>query len=149
MTDGASDDIIVEVLSSVRTIAVLGASPKQDRASHRVMRFLIERGYEVVAVNPGQAGGTILDRPCYARLADVPHAIDMVDVFRRSEAIPRVMDEVLDLTPPPRVVWLQLGIVHEASARRARDAGLTVVQDRCPKIEFSRLAGRLDGVPAT
>ena len=132
---------IRDILASVRTIAVAGASANPVRPSSFVMAYMIEKGYEVVPINPGQAGGTILGRPCYASLTDVPHPIDMVDVFRRADAVPGVLDEVLALDPRPSVLWLQLGVVHDEAAGRARAAGLTVVQDRCPKIEFGRLSG--------
>lgn len=129
---------VATILSTVRTVAVLGASPKAERPSNDVMRFLIERGYDVCAVNPGHAGGEINGRPCYATLADIPHPIDMIDVFRASDAVPSIVDEVLALDPKPHVLWLQLGIRHDEAAARARAAGLTVVQDRCPKIEIAR-----------
>ena len=132
---------IRDVLASVRTIAVVGASANAMRPSSFVVSYLVEKGYDVIPINPGQAGGTILGLPCYATLADVPRPIDMVDVFRRSDAVPSVLDEVLVLDPRPGVLWLQLGVVHDEAAARARQAGITVVQDRCPKIEFGRLSG--------
>ena len=133
------DSTIKAVLKRTRTIVVVGASPKPVRPSNQVMRFLIERGYDVVAVNPGHAGGSIRDRPCYASLAEVPHALDMVDVFRSPDAVPAVVDDVLSLGQRPSTLWLQLGVVHPEAERRAREAGLTVVADRCPKIEVARL----------
>lgn len=133
------DETIRRALTRSRTIAVVGASPKPERASNRVMRFLIDRGHDVVAVNPGQAGGTIHGRPCYAGLRDVPHPVDMVDVFRSPDAVPGVVDDVLALDTMPSVLWLQLGVVHETAEGRARDSGVTVISDRCPKIEVARL----------
>lgn len=132
---------IREVLASVRTIAVVGASANPVRPSSFVMAYMAEHGYDVVPVNPGHAGNTIQGVPCYASLADVPGPIDMVDVFRRSAAVPGVLDEALALDPRPRVLWLQLGIVHPEAAARARAAGMIVVQDRCPKIEYGRHSG--------
>ena len=134
-----ADEIARDVLRSVRTIAVVGASPNPARASSRVLVYLMARGYDCIAVNPGHAGRTIHGAQCVATLADLPHAVDMVDVFRRSEAVPGVVDEVLALDPLPRVLWLQLGIRHDEAAARARAAGLTVVQDACPAIEIPRL----------
>ena len=132
---------IRDVLASVRTIALVGASANPVRPSSFVMAYMLEKGYDVVPINPGHAGGTILGRPCYASLADVPRPIDMVDVFRRSDAVPAILDEVLALDPVPRVLWLQLGVTHPEAAARARAAGLIVVQDRCPKIEYGRHSG--------
>lgn len=138
MIANPSDATILDLLASVRTIAVVGASANPARPSHDVTAWLAGRGYEVVAVNPGHAGGTIAGVPCFASLADVPHPIDMVDVFRRSDAVPGIVDEVLAMAPQPMALWLQLGVVHEDAATRARTAGIIVVQDRCPKIELMR-----------
>ena len=134
-----SEPDIRAILDAVRTIAVLGASPKRERPSNDVIRFLIERGYDVCAVNPGHAGHEINGRPCYATLADVPYNIDMVDVFRASDAVPSVVNEVLALERKPSVLWLQLGVRHDEAAARARADGLIVVQNKCPKIEIARL----------
>ena len=136
---GLGDAALRGVFERVRAIAVVGASPNPARPSHGVMGFLIARGYDCVAVNPGHAGGAILGRPCYGALADVPHAFDMVDVFRRPEAVPGVVEEVLALAPRPGVLWLQLGVTHPAAEARARKAGLLVVADRCPRIEHPRV----------
>lgn len=132
---------IADVLRSVRTIAVVGASSNPQRPSSFVIADLSKKGYDVVPINPGQAGGIIMGLPCYGTLADVPRPIDMVDVFRRADAVPGVLDEALALDPQPGVLWLQLGVVHPAAATRARAAGMTVIQDRCPKIEYGRLSG--------
>ena len=139
--DGLGDDAIRGILASVRTIAMVGASPNPARPSNEVLGFLIAKGFETYPVNPGQAGGEIRGRPVSARLADVPVAIDMVDVFRQSSAAGGVVDEALKLDPLPRVIWMQLGVVNEEAAKRARATGVTVVMDRCPAIEFSRLFG--------
>jgi uncharacterized protein len=139
--DGLSDDAIRDILTSVRTIAVVGASPTPARPSNGVLAFLIERGHECWPVNPGQAGKLIHGRPVSATLADVPVAIDMVDVFRNSDAAGGVVDEALKLDPLPRVIWMQLGVVNEPGAERARAKGVTVVMDRCPHIEAGRLLG--------
>jgi predicted CoA-binding protein len=134
-----SDDLIRGVLTSVRTIAVVGASPNPERASFYVARFLAERGYEVFAVNPGHAGGRIAGLPTFARLGDIPQAIDMVDVFRASKHVGEVVDEALALGPRPKVIWTQFGVRDDAAAARAEAQGVTVIMDRCPKIEIARL----------
>jgi predicted CoA-binding protein len=133
---------IRNLLLTTRRIALVGASNKPDRASHRVMRFLVERGYAVTPVNPGLAGQVILGQQVVATLADAA-PLDMVDVFRRSDAAGAVMDEAVALGA--RAVWLQLGVVDEAAAVRARARGVAVVMDRCPVIEWgpARLPDRL------
>lgn len=133
----ADDEDLVAVLKSVRAIAVVGASPNPMRASHRVTRFLADRGYRVYPVNPGHGGGEIAGLPAYARLADVPEPVDMVDVFRASEHVAETLDETLALEPKPRVFWTQLGVRDDAAAKRAEAAGLVVVMDRCPAIVLS------------
>jgi predicted CoA-binding protein len=135
MTD--DDRQIAGVLTTVRTIAVVGASPKPERASHRVMAFLQGKGYRCIPVNPGQAGGTLLGETVYRDLASIPLAVDMVDVFRNPAAAGAVVDEAIAIAA--KVVWMQLGVVDEAAAARGRAAGLTVIMDRCPAIEWARL----------
>jgi uncharacterized protein len=139
--DGVSDEEVRSILTGVSTIAVVGASPNPARPSNDVLGFLIAKGFETYPVNPGHAGGLIRGRTTYARLADVPAAIDVVDVFRRSSAAGGVVDEALRLDPVPRVVWMQLGVVDEEAAKRARAKAVTVVMNRCPRIEFGRLFG--------
>ena len=139
MIDGVGDDEVRSILTGVSTIAVVGASPNPARPSNDILRFLIAKGFETFPVNPGHAGGLIRGRPTFARLADVPAAIDLVDVFRRSSAAGGMVDEALRLDPLPRVIWMQLGVVDEAAAKRARATGVTVVMNRCPRIEFRRL----------
>lgn len=138
--DGVSDERVREILTSVRTVAVVGASPNPARPSNEVLGFLIARGFATYPVNPWRAGGLIRGRPTCARLADVPSAIDMVDVFRNSASAGGVVDEALALEPLPRVIWMQLGVVNEEAAERARKRGVTVVMNRCPAIEFRRLS---------
>jgi uncharacterized protein len=137
--DGLADETIREILNRVRTIAVVGASPNPARPSNGVLGFLIARGYETYPVNPGHAGGSIRGRPVSARLADVPVSIDMVDVFRRSSAAGGVVDEALMLDPLPAAIWMQLGVIDEEAAKRARAKGVTVMMNRCPSIEARRL----------
>lgn len=141
--DRYADDHIRTILDSVKTVAMVGASANQARPSFFVLKYLLGHGYRVFAVNPGLAGGTILEAPVYATLADVPEPIDMVDIFRNSEAAGPIVDEALALVPRPRVIWMQLTVRNDAAAARAEAAGLTVVMNRCPKIEFGRLSGEI------
>lgn len=134
-----ADDDLRRILTSVRTIALVGASPKPDRPSFGVMRFLLAKVYRVIPVNPGQAGGEILGQLCYTDLASIPEPVDMVDVFRASDALPGIVEELLALDPRPTVLWTQLGVRDAAAAERASQAGVEVVMDRCPAIEHPRL----------
>ena len=135
---------IARIAAETRTIAVVGLSPKADRPSHGVARFLQGMGYRVIPVNPGHAGETILGETTYATLSDIPkgESVDMVDIFRRSESVPAVVDEALEALPGLKTVWMQIGVMHEGAADKARAAGLTVVQNRCPKIDFPRVGAR-------
>lgn len=142
MTKESYDDQdIIELLHSTKTIAVVGASANPDRHSHRVMTYLQRSGYRVLPVNPFLAGQEILGETVYASLADVPGPFEMVDVFRRAEAIPEVAEEVLAAKEDKgiRSLWLQLELYNEDVAQRARAAGLTVIMDRCLKVEYGRL----------
>ena len=136
--DGLDDATIRDVLTSVRRVAVVGASPKPTRPSNEVLGLLIDWGYETFPVNPGHAGALIRGRPVFARLADAP-PVDMVDVFRNSAAAGGAVDDALALASPPRVIWMQLGVINEPAAERARARGVTVVMNRCPAIELRRL----------
>lgn len=137
--DGKSDDEIRSILTGTRTIALVGASQNPDRASYGVLGFLLRRGYRVFPINPGLAGKTIHGATVYATLADLPEPVDMVDVFRNSEAAGATIDEALALDPKPKTIWLQLGVVNAAGAERGEAAGVSVVMDRCPAIEIPRL----------
>lgn len=130
---------IEDILLSVKTIALLGASPKLERPSNSVMRFLLLKDYQVIPVNPGQAGKKIHDQRVVASLADIDTPIDMVDVFRSSEHLPTIVKEMLALKIKPKVLWTQLGVIHQEAAETAERAGIRVVMNRCPAIEFSRL----------
>ena len=134
--DGLSDDAVRDVLTRTRRVAVVGASERPERPSFGVTAWLVSRGYEVVPVNPALQGRYLLGRAVAATL-NAAFPLDMVDVFRRSDSAGAVVDEAVRLHA--RVVWLQLGVVDHAAADRARRAGVTVVMDRCPKIEFFRL----------
>ena len=137
MTEQTEDEQIRDILTSVRTIALVGASANPARDSNDVMRFLLDRGYDVYPVNPTAGVEEIHGRKVYASLAEVPEAIDMVDVFRRSEVAGAVCDEAV--AAGARVVWMQLDVINQEGKRRAEAAGLKVVMDRCPKIEIRRL----------
>ncbi len=141
-----SDKDIARILFGTRTIALLGASDKTQRPSHGVMVFLLQHGYEVFPVNPGMAGQTLLGQKVYASLAEVPVAIDMVDVFRNAAYLPGIVDEAIKTGA--RTLWTQLDVVNDSAAARAESAGLNVVMDRCPAIELPRLraAGLLGGL---
>ena len=134
-----TDDDIRALLGRVKTIAVVGWSPKPDRPSHRVAAFLAGRGYRVIPVNPGQVGEAALGTTVRASLADVGEPVDMVDIFRRSEEAGAVVDEALARFPDLQAVWMQLGVVDAAAAARAQARGVMAVMDRCPAIEIPRL----------
>jgi len=139
--DRYEDDYILDILRSVKTIALTGASPNPARPSNGVMGYLLSRGYDVIPVNPGQAGKQIHGQTVYARLYDIPVPVDMVDVFRASEYLAGVVEDALAMSPPPKVIWAQLGVRDDAAAARAEAAGIKVVMDRCPAIEYPRLVG--------
>ena len=137
------DALLAGILRDVRTVAVVGLSSNPARPSFGVFAFLLEHGYRATGVNPGLAGSTVLGAPVYARLADVPEPIDLVDVFRASDAAGGIVDEALALMPKPKAIWLQLDVRDDAAAARAAAAGVTIVMDRCPKIEYPRLARQI------
>ncbi len=134
-----SDNEIRDILQAARTIALVGWSPKPDRPSHGVARYLAGRGYRVIPVNPGQAGAEALGTTVRASLSEIGEPVDMVDIFRRSEEVGPVVEEALRVLPGLKVIWMQLGVVNEAAAEKARAAGVRVVMDRCPAIEIPRL----------
>lgn len=141
--DAYDNAYIAGILNAVKTIAMVGASANDVRPSYFVLKYLLGKGFSVFPINPGQAGKEILGRMTYARLADIPEPIDMVDVFRGSAAVPGVVDEVLRLDPLPKVIWMQLGVRHDEAAARAEAAGIKVVMNRCPKIEYGKLSGEI------
>jgi uncharacterized protein len=141
--DAYPDSYIRGILNSVKTIAMVGISPKDNRPSYFAFKYLMERGYRMIPVNPGQAGKTILGQKVYARLSDIPEPIDMVDIFRASEHVLRVVKEAVALQPRPRIIWMQLMVRHDEAAKLAEDAGLKVVMNRCPKIEYGRLSSEI------
>ena len=132
-----SDEAIAQLLVQAKRIALVGASAKPERPSHRVMQFLLDEGYEVFPINPGLAGQKLLGQTVYASLAAVPTRVDMADIFRDAASLPEVTQEVVDAGIP--AIWTQLGVVHSEAERTAVDAGLQLVVDRCPAIEIPRL----------
>jgi len=141
--DSYDQSYISGILNSVRTIAIVGASANDVRPSFFVTKYLLDKGYTVYPINPGQAGKEIAGRKAYARLADVPEPIDMVDIFRASAQVPPIVDEALALKPLPKVIWMQLTVRNDEAAAKAEAAGIKVVMNRCPKIEYGRLSGEI------
>jgi uncharacterized protein len=135
--DNYPDAYLRQILEETRTIAVVGASPRRDRPSHRVMAYLQRHGYRAIPVNPNAAGETINGEKCYASLAQVSVPVDMVDIFRRSEMAGAAIDDAI--TVGAQLVWMQLGVRDAVAALRAEAAGLKVVMNRCPAIEIPRL----------
>lgn len=140
-TDAPDDAGLLAVFRRARTVAMVGASPNWNRPSYFVMKYLQRKGYRVIPVNPVALGQTILGMEVVGSLKDIDERVDVVDVFRRADAVPAITDDTIAMGVP--VLWLQLGVRHPDAVARAREAGLTVVQDRCMKIEFGRLSGEL------
>jgi uncharacterized protein len=140
------DSFIRGILNTVKTIAMVGISPKDNRPSYFAFKYLIERGYRMIPVNPGQAGKHILGQKVYAKLADIPEPVDMVDIFRASAYALPVVQEAIALHPRPQVIWMQLSVRNDAAAKLAEDAGMKVVMDRCPKIEYGRLSSEISWI---
>jgi hypothetical protein len=143
-----TDDVIADVLRRTRRIAVVGLSANEERPSHGVTRFLVRQGYDVVGVNPRLGGQVVAGVPVFATLAEIPHDVDMVDVFRIPAQVPPVLDEALARFPNLPTLWLQLGITHPEAEAKAAAQGVTVISNRCPAIEAPRLRGMgLDVAP--
>jgi predicted CoA-binding protein len=136
-----SDAYIRDILAQSRSIAMVGASPNSSRPSYFAMKYLKQKGFTVIPVNPGQAGKEILGEPVFASLADIPRPVDIVDIFRSSDAALGVTREAIRIGA--KVVWMQLGVRNDEAAKLAEKAGLKVVMNRCPKIEYGRLSGEL------
>jgi predicted CoA-binding protein len=141
--DRYDDSYIRGILNTVKTIAMVGASAKDNRPSYFAFKYLAERGYNMIPINPGLGGKELLGRRIYGRLAEVPEPIDMVDIFRASKYALPVVQEALTLTPKPRVIWMQLGIRNDEAAALAEANGMKVVMNRCPKIEYGRLSSEI------
>ena len=137
--DAYPDAYIRGILNTVRSIAMVGVSPKDNRPSHYAFKYLLERGYRVIPVNPGHPGKDLLGQRIHARLADIPEPVDMVDIFRATHSVPPIVDEALAMRPLPSVIWMQLDIRDDAAAAKAEAAGIKVVMNRCPAIELGRL----------
>lgn len=139
--DSYDPDYLRDILLDVKTIAMVGASDNEARPSYLVQQYLQNKGYEVIPVNPGKAGATFQGARVYSSLADIARPIDMVDIFRNSEAAGEIVDEALRLDPLPKVIWMQLTVRNDEAARRAEAKGIKVVMNRCPKMEYGKLSG--------
>jgi predicted CoA-binding protein len=138
-----SDQMLKDVLKRAKVVAIVGVSANQVRPSYFVARYLKLKGYRIVPVNPGLAGQELFGEKVYATLADIPFDVDMVDIFRRSDAVPAIVDEALARWPKLQTIWMQLGVEHSEAAAVAQARGVTVIENRCPKIEYQRLFGEL------
>jgi predicted CoA-binding protein len=141
--DEYPDSYIRGILNTVKTIAMVGASEKTNRPSYFAFKYLLERGYNMIAVNPGQAGNEFLGRKVVARLSDITEPVDMVEIFRASQHALPIVREALALQPRPKVIWMQLGVRNDEAAALAEQNGLKVVMNRCPKIEYGRLSSEI------
>ena len=141
--DSYSDELIRSILKSAKTIALVGASGTDNRPSYFVLKYLLGRNYRMLPVNPGLAGKDILGAKVYSSLAEISEPIDMVEIFRNSSAADGIVDEALALDPLPKVIWMQLTVRNDAAAARAEAKGVTVIMNRCPKIEYGRLSGEI------
>ncbi len=141
--DSYPDAYIRGILNTVKTIAMVGVSANESRPSYFAFKYLLERGYRMVPVNPGLGGAPLLGQTSYASLGEIPEPVDMVDIFRGSAFALSIVTEALALEPRPRVVWMQLGVRHEGAARLAEANGVKVVMNRCPKIEYGRLSSEI------
>jgi uncharacterized protein len=141
--DSYPDPYIRGILKTVKSIAMVGVSPKDNRPSYFAFKYLLERGYRMIPVNPGQAGKEILGQKVYAKLSDIPEPVDMVDIFRASAHALAVVEEALAMRPKPQVIWMQLGVRNDEAAAKAEAAGIKVVMNRCPKIEYGRLSSEI------
>ena len=141
--DTYDDSYIRSILNTVKTIAMVGVSANTSRPSYFAFKYLLERGYHMIPVNPALGGQELLGRKAYARLSDIPEPVDMVDIFRASEYTVGVVQEALKLNPRPQVIWMQLGIRNDEAATLAEADGIKVVMNRCPKIEYGRLSSEI------
>jgi predicted CoA-binding protein len=141
--DAYDDSYIREILRSMKTIAMVGASPLNVRPSYFAFKYLAQRGYDMIPVNPGQVGNSLLGKPFVASLLDIDRPVDMVDIFRSSEHVMPLVDQALTMSPLPKVIWMQLGARNDEAAAKAEAKGLTVVMNRCPKIEYGRLSSEI------
>ena len=143
MTQEYTDSYLRDILKRTRTIAVVGVSMNEVRPSYYVARYLSLKGFRVIPVNPGHAGKTLFGQTVRGNLAEIDEPVDMLDIFRRSEHVPPIVDEALAAFPTLRTVWMQIGVINEAAAQVAQARGIDVIMNRCPKIEYQRLFGEL------
>lgn len=141
--DTYDDNYIRGILNNVKTIAMVGASPVNVRPSYFAFKYLAQRGYDMIPVNPGQVGKSLMGKPFVASLADIDRPIDMIDIFRNSDAALALVKDALTLNPLPKVIWMQLGVRNDEACALAEAAGLQVVMNRCPKIEYGRLSSEI------
>ena len=141
--DSYNDAYIREILNTVKTVAMVGASPQNVRPSYFVFKYLAERGYDMIPINPGQVGKSLLGKPFVASLQEIGRPVDMIDIFRSAEHVMPIVELALTLNPLPKVVWMQLGVRHDEAAAKLEAAGIKVVMNRCPKIEYGRLSSEI------
>jgi predicted CoA-binding protein len=143
MTTNPSDQLLRKILRETKTVACVGVSPNPVRPSHYVGRYLKLKGFKVIPVNPGHAGSSLFGATVVGSLSEIEGPVDMVDIFRRSEAVPPIVDEALERFPGLKTIWMQIGVEHAEAAAKAEARGVQVIQNRCPKIEYQRLFGEL------
>lgn len=141
--DAYEDAYIRRILTGVKTIAMVGASPVNVRPSYFAFKYLAQRGYDMIPINPGQVGKSLVGKPFVGSLSEIDRPVDMVDIFRNSDHAGAIVDEVLALPTLPKVIWMQLGVRNDAAAAKAEAAGIEVVMNRCPKIEYGRLTSEI------
>jgi uncharacterized protein len=141
--DSYNDDYIRGILNEVKTVAMVGASPQNVRPSYFVFKYLAQRGYDMIPINPGQVGKSLLGKPFVASLQEIDRPIDMIDIFRAADNVMPIVDIALTINPLPKVIWLQLGVRNDEAAAKAEAAGIKVVMNRCPKIEYARLSSEI------
>ncbi|MFZ5679279.1 MAG: CoA-binding protein [Bradyrhizobiaceae bacterium] len=144
--DAYDDNYIRAILTGVKSIAMVGASPVNVRPSYFAFKYLVERGYDMIPINPGQVGKSLVGKPFVGSLKEIDRPVDMVDIFRNSDAAAAVVEEALSLPVPPKVIWMQLGVRNDVAAANAEAAGVKVVMNRCPKIEYARLTSEIQWV---
>ncbi|NPD21048.1 CoA-binding protein [Alterinioella nitratireducens] len=143
MTQNPSDELLRKIFAESRSFACVGVSPNPVRPSHYVARYLSLRGYRILPVNPGQVGREMFGAPAVASLSNLDEPVDVVDIFRSAEAVPGIVEEALAHLPGLKTIWMQVGVTHAEAAEKAEAAGVQVIQNRCPKIEYQRLFGEL------
>ena len=143
MTTNPSDQLLRKILRETKTVACVGVSPNPVRPSHYVGRYLKLKGFKVIPVNPGHAGSSLFGATVVGSLSEIEGPVDMVDIFRRSDAVPPIVDEALERFPRLKTIWMQIGVEHAEAAAKAEARGVQVIQNRCPKIEYQRLFGEL------